>query len=85
MSDGMRRSKYIRAGLLNGALSQGYGIHNPSIGSMLSLGIAKQVRKAGGNNVCSKAVQHSNNCVCRGPLPYCPCRTNKFRFYPQQK
>lgn len=32
--------------------AQGFGRHNPSIGGMLSLGIMKQNRKAGGNNVC---------------------------------
>ena len=31
---------------------QGWTTHNPSIGSMLSLGIAKQNKNAGGNNVC---------------------------------
>ena len=31
---------------------QGWTAHNPSIGSMLSLGIAKQNKNAGGNNVC---------------------------------
>jgi hypothetical protein len=37
--------------------------HNPSIGSMLSLGIAKQVKKAGGNNVCKK----NGSVECNGP------------------
>ena len=36
--------------------------HNPSIGSMLSLGIAKQVKKAGGNNVCKNGSPE-----CNGP------------------
>ena len=36
--------------------------HNPSIGSMLSLGIAKQVKKAGGNNVCK-----NGSAECNGP------------------
>ena len=31
---------------------QGWTTHNPSIGSMLSNGIAKQNKNAGGNNVC---------------------------------
>ena len=32
--------------------AQGFGKTNPSIGSMKSLGVMKQNRKAGGNNVC---------------------------------
>ena len=52
---------------------QGYGKTNPSIGSMLSLGIAKQTRKAGGNNVCkSEQSIKGANCGCRGPKAYCP-------------
>ena len=57
----------------------GYGIHKAEIGSMLSLGIVKQNKNAGGNNVC---IFHdhlgrpfhlgSGNCVCRGPKAYCP-------------
>lgn len=31
---------------------QGWTTHNPSIGSMLSMGIMKQNKNAGGNNVC---------------------------------
>lgn len=55
----------------------GFGQHNASIGSLFSLGIAKQTRKAGGNNVCTIAtefgrVQLNNECDCRGPKAYCP-------------
>ena len=47
---------------------QGWTTHNPSIGSMLSLGIAKQNKNAGGNNVCEpgpgpKACDCSSTCV----------------------
>ena len=45
----------------NGKLSK--PAHNPSIGSMLSLGIAKQTKKAGGNNVCKK----NGSSECNGP------------------
>ena len=52
---------------------QGWAKPNPSIGSILSLGIAKQNKNAGGNNVCSsKSI--SNDCKCRGPSGNCPCR-----------
>ena len=34
--------------------AQGFGKTNPSIGSMKSLGIMKQNRKAGGNNICKE-------------------------------
>jgi hypothetical protein len=44
----------------NGKLSK--PAHNPSIGSMLSLGIAKQTKKAGGNNVCK-----NGSAECNGP------------------
>ena len=60
---------------------QGWTAHNPSIGSMLSLGIAKQNKNAGGNNVCQpgpgpKNVDSSTaNCNCRGPSGACPCRS----------
>jgi len=55
----------------------GFGQHNANIGSMLSLGIAKQTRKAGGNNVCVikdefGRVQLSPSCGCQGPKAYCP-------------
>ena len=36
--------------------SQGFGKTNPSIGSMKSLGIMKQNRNAGGNNICKESV-----------------------------
>ena len=56
---------------------QGFGQHNANIGSMLSLGIAKQTRKAGGNNVCVikdkfGRVQLNSGCGCQGPKAYCP-------------
>ncbi len=59
---------------------QGWTAPKPQIGSMLSLGIMKQNRNAGGNNVCQpgpgpKNVDSSNaNCKCRGPSGQCPCR-----------
>jgi len=53
---------------------QGWTTHNPSIGSMLSNGIAKQNKNAGGNNVCQPASTGSN-CSCKGPNSACPCRT----------
>tara|TARA_B100001121_G_C18402821_1_gene486271 strand:+ start:25 stop:645 length:621 start_codon:yes stop_codon:yes gene_type:complete len=37
--------------------AQGFGKTNPSIGSMKSLGIMKQNRKAGGNNICKETQQ----------------------------
>jgi len=60
---------------------QGWSVRNPSIGSMLSLGIAKQNKNAGGNNVCQPgpgptSVDSANaNCNCRGPSGTCPCRS----------
>jgi len=42
---------------------QGWTTHNPSIGSMLSLGIAKQNKNAGGNNVCDPGPGPKNSCV----------------------
>ena len=42
---------------------QGWTTHNPSIGSMLSLGIAKQNKNAGGNNVCNPGPGPKNKCV----------------------
>jgi len=75
----------------NGAFKggQGWTTHNPSIGSMLSLGIAKQNKNAGGNNVChpgpgpkniDEATEQSlqalaSHCKCRGPSGACPCRS----------
>ncbi len=59
---------------------QGWTAPKPQIGSMLSLGIMKQNKNAGGNNVCQpgpgpKNVDSSNaNCNCRGPSGQCPCR-----------
>lgn len=54
---------------------QGYGKTNPSIGSMKSLGIMKQNRNAGGNNVCSEKTRNiaaSSECKsCSGPKAYC--------------
>ena len=44
----------------NGKLSK--PAHNPSIGSMLSLGIDKKTKKAGGNNVCK-----NGSAECNGP------------------
>ncbi len=74
--------------------AMGFGQHNPSIGSMLSLGVIRQNRRAGGNNVCTfadqfgkpqqlcqSAEQGSRCCDCKGPKAYCPnCwnRTTKF-------
>lgn len=65
---GIMRAKQLRGGSLGQgaqfyylgsssfskiAGAQGFGKTNPSIGSMRSLGVMKQNRKAGGNNVCS--------------------------------
>ena len=55
-----------------GAGGQGYGKTNPSIGSMVSLGITKQIRKAGGNNICKQSQGAKSDCSCRGPISYCP-------------
>ena len=45
---------------------------------MLSLGIMKQNKNAGGNNVCYPSAGSNNsnedNCNCRGPSSQCPCR-----------
>jgi len=41
---------------------QGWTAHNPSIGSMLSLGIAKQNKNAGGNNVCQPGPGPKKTC-----------------------
>ena len=60
---------------------QGWTTHNPSIGSMLSMGIMKQNKNAGGNNVCQPGPGPTNidavgaNCNCRGPSGTCPCRS----------
>ena len=60
---------------------QGWTTHNPSIGSMLSNGIMKQNKNAGGNNVCQPGPGPKNidgadaNCNCRGPSGTCPCRS----------
>ena len=59
--------------------AQGWGAHNPSIGSMLSMGIAKQNKNAGGNNTCTPGPGPVNGtdatCNCRGPSGSCPCRS----------
>ena len=58
---------------------QGWTTHNPSIGSMLSNGIAKQNKNAGGNNVCEPGPGPTSvidgACNCRGPSGTCPCRS----------
>jgi hypothetical protein len=58
---------------------QGWTTHNPSIGSMLSNGIMKQNKNAGGNNVCAPGPGPTSvvdgNCDCRGPSGTCPCRS----------
>jgi len=58
---------------------QGWTTHNPSIGSMLSNGIMKQNKNAGGNNVCQPGPGPTSvldgNCNCRGPSGTCPCRS----------
>ena len=93
-SRGIMRSKQKRAATLgnsarfyslhaNGKTYQipgggGFGQHNANIGSMLSLGIAKQTRKAGGNNVCTfkdkfgRVQLNTGDCGCQGPKAYCP-------------
>ena len=73
---GIMRAKQLRGGSLGQgtrfyylgsssfskiAGAQGFGKTNPSIGSMRSLGVMKQNRKAGGNNVCSDTVYPSYN------------------------
>jgi|TARA_B110000037_G_scaffold130620_1_gene148423 hypothetical protein len=70
--------------------AQGFGQHNAAIGSVLSLGIVKQTRKAGGNNVCmfnthlhgSKFMPSGVACGkgCQGPKAGCPnCFNNKTK------
>ena len=62
-----------KKGYVKVAGGQGYGKTNPSIGSMVSLGITKQIRKAGGNNICQKSQGVKGmTCGCRGPISYCP-------------
>ena len=110
MSRGIMRAKQKRAGALGQSArlyemkvkgssfrvpgAMGFGQHNPSIGSMLSLGVIRQNRRAGGNNICTFADQFgkphklcqqtgdgSGCCDCQGPKAYCPnCwnRTTKF-------
>ena len=66
-----------QAGAFKGG--QGWTTHNPSIGSMLSNGIAKQNKNAGGNNVCAPGPGPTSvaagDCNCRGPSGTCPCRS----------
>ena len=55
---------------------QGFGRSNPSIGSILTLQTIKQVRKAGGSNICARkdylgTVINKKNCNCRGPNAQC--------------
>lgn len=85
---GVMRAKQNRAGslgqgshfyVLGGKMiqqtagAQGYGKTNPSIGSMKSLGIMKQNRNAGGNNVCNVKTRTEAGCKsCNGPKAYCP-------------
>ena len=92
-SRGIMRDKQKRAGNLGNSTrlynlrvgsttyrvpgAQGLGQHNANIGSLLSLGIAKQARKAGGNNVCVikdefGRIQLNSACGCQGPKAYCP-------------
>lgn len=83
-NNGINRAKQKRAGSLgqsarlynfktcNGNItipgSQGFTTGNASIGSVLSLGVVKQNRKAGGNNVCL----FGTKCLCIGPKAGCP-------------
>lgn len=83
-NNGINRAKQKRAGSLgqsaklynfktcNGNItipgSQGFTTGNASIGSALALGVVKQNRKAGGNNVCS----FDTKCLCIGPKAGCP-------------
>jgi hypothetical protein len=55
---------------------QGFGRSNPSIGSMTSLQTTKQVRKAGGSNICDRkdylgTVINKTKCNCLGPNAQC--------------
>ena len=59
---------------------QGWTAPKPQIGSMLSLGIMKQNKNAGGNNVCQpgpgpKNIDSTTECSCRGPSGACPCKS----------
>ena len=66
----------------NGAFKggQGWTTHNPSIGSMLSNGIMKQNKNAGGNNVCQPGPGPTSlgDCSCKGPSGTCPCRSKVY-------
>lgn len=82
-NNGINRAKQKRAGSLgqsaklynfktcNGNItipgSQGFTRGNASIGSMLSLSVIKQNRKAGGNNVCL----FETKSLCIGPKASC--------------
>ena len=97
---GVMRAKQNRAGslgqgarfyVLGGKMvqqtagAQGYGKTNPSIGSMKSLGVMKQNRNAGGNNVCNaptNAAADAAGCTfCIGPKAYCQnCSGRKTAF-----
>jgi len=57
--------------------AQGWGSHNPSIGSLLSMGIMKQNKNAGGNNVCSPSAGPLNAICQAGPSARCPCNTKQ--------
>ena len=63
--------------------SQGFGKTNPSIGSMKSLGIMKQNRNAGGNNVCKESVipeyYYTQKVTLVSPLP-APLETNSLVY-----
>ena len=48
---------------------QGWTNPNPSIGSMVSMGIMKQNKNEGGNNICATG-------SCKGPSGVCPCRSH---------
>ena len=57
---------------------QGWTAPKPQIGSMLSLGIMKQNKNAGGNSVCEPGPGPTSvvgDCDCRGPSGACPCRS----------
>lgn len=84
---GIQRAKRLRGGALGqssrfyylGSNSfakipggQGFGKTNASIGSMKSLGIMKQNRKGGGNNVCSDTAYSSYKYtqLIKGDIPF---------------
>jgi hypothetical protein len=55
---------------------QGFGRSNPSIGSMTSLQTTKQVRKAGGSNICARkdylgTIINKTKFNCFGPNAQC--------------